>query len=131
MCIRDSTVRGQCLRNRRWCHQYNHERPHEALGMQVPAALYRKSWRKMPRRMKAWRYPRGWESRLVRSKGMITFYGQSRFVGEAFEAERIGLKPLRRRVWEVYFGPLLVGELWESKTGAIRAAYYRRRGRRR
>lgn len=125
------TVRGQCLRNRRWCHQYNHERPHEALGMQVPAALYRKSWRKMPRRMKAWRYPRGWESRLVRSKGMITFYGQSRFVGEAFEAERVGLKPLRRRVWEVYFGPLLVGELWESETGAIRAAYYRRRGRRR
>src|SRR4051812_45127460 len=45
------TLSGQQRRTRQWCREYNFERPHEALGMEVPAAHYRKSRRKMPGRL--------------------------------------------------------------------------------
>ena len=50
-------------------------------------------------------------------------------MGEAFEGERVGLKRTRIGVGEVYFGPRVIGELWDSEGGGIRAAWYRRRGR--
>ena len=37
----------------------------------------------------------------------------------------MGLKPLRRGIWNVYFGPILIGELHEKEKGGIRLAQYR------
>lgn len=120
------TVRAQKRRSENWRRQYNAGRPHEALAMRVPAELYGKSQRWLPGRLKPWKYAAGWASRLVRSKGQISLQGRSRFVGEAFERERVGLKWGRPGVWEVYFGPLLIGELWDrDSTPGIRAAWYR------
>jgi transposase InsO family protein len=124
------TLRAQKRRSERWRWHYNRQRPHEGLGMRVPAAGYRKSRRRLPKRLKPWRYRQSWESRLVRSHGSISWQGRSRFIGEAFEGERVGLRLKRSGVWEVYFGPLPIGELWDAETGAIRAAWYRRRRRR-
>jgi transposase InsO family protein len=123
------TMAGQSKRSQRWRWSYNHERPHEALGMRVPAARYRRSWRRLPARLRPWRYPRGWLSRLVKGKGMISLKGRGRFVGEAFEGERVGLRQRRAGVWEVHYGPLLLGELWARETGGIRAIWYRKRVR--
>lgn len=120
------SLRAQKRRSEQWRQEYNQGRPHEALGMMVPAAIYRKSSRVLPLREKPWSYQVGWESRLIRSKGMISFHGRSRFVGEAFEGERVGLKRSRTAVWEVYFGPHLIGELWDNEAGGIRAVWYRR-----
>lgn len=126
-----ANLRGQKRRSERWRKHYNRERPHEALAMQVPASLYRKSRRGLPKKLRHWRYARGWESRLVRGKGMISFNGRGRFIGEAFEGERVGLKRTRDGVWEVYFGTLQIGELWEHDGApGIRAAWYSRRRRR-
>jgi putative transposase len=122
-----ATPRAQQRRSNRWGWGYNHERPHEALGMEVPAALYRKSRRRMPKRLKPWTYPPAWSSRRVKGKGMIHFDGRARYVGEAFEQERVGLKRVRAGVWEVYFGPWLIGELWDADAGGIRAVTYRKR----
>lgn len=120
------TQRGQQRRSERWREHYNHERPHEGLGMRVPAELYRASRRRL-RPVKPWRYPRTWESRLVRSHGQITFRGRSRFVGEAFEGERVGLEPRAPGVWRVHFGPLIAGELWAEDAGGLRAVRYSQR----
>lgn len=126
-----ASLRAQKVRTQRWVRHYNQERPHEGLGMRVPAELYHQSQRKLPPRIEPWRYEAGWESRLVKGKGMISFQGRGRFVGEAFEGERVGLRRTRVGVWEVYYGPLLVGELWDKDTTpGIRAAWFRR-GRRR
>lgn len=123
------SLQSQKRRSRRWQWRYNHARPHEALGMKVPAAVYRPSPRKMPGKLLPWRYPKQWRSRRVKGKGMISLDGRGRFIGEAFEGERIGLKPVRRGVDEVYFGPLLLGELWANETTGIRARWYRKRSR--
>jgi transposase InsO family protein len=125
-----ASVRGQKQRTRRWCREYNYTRPHEALGMGVPGDYYRKSRRKMPDRMKPWKYVVGWESRLVKGKGMISLDGRSRFVGEAFEKERVGLKRVPPGKWEMYFGPWLVGELHDVDAGGIRAVVYRKKKKR-
>jgi putative transposase len=123
------SLRAQKRRSEQWRQQYNEARPHEALGMAVRADSYRKSPRALPAKPVPWRYEAGWESRLVKGKGMIHCRGRGRFVGEAFEGERVGLKRTRIGVWEVYFGPRLIGELWDSEGGGIRAAWYRRKGR--
>jgi putative transposase len=125
------TFKAQGRRSERWRQYYNQERPHEGLAMRVPAERYRPSRRHLPRRLRPWRYGRGWHSRLVKGKGMISFEGRARFIGEAFEGERVGLKRKRPGVWEIYFGSLRIGELWDRDgTTGIRAVWHRRRRRR-
>ena len=118
------TLRAQEMRSARWCKEYNQERPHEGLGMKVPADIYRRSRRRMPPRLKTLLYPKDFESRLVRGHGTINLKGRVRFVGEAFEKERIGLKGAREGIYEVYFGRHLIGELWNSDAQGIRAVTY-------
>jgi transposase InsO family protein len=124
-----ATLAAQKRRTARWRHRYNHARPHEALGMAVPAESYRKSRRKLPAQSRPWRYPRGWSSRLVKGKGMISLEGNGRYIGEAFEGERVGLQRCGA-VWHVYFGPLLLGQLHAHLLTGIQATWFRKRNRR-
>jgi putative transposase len=116
----------QRRRSAQWLWHYNHQRPHEALGMKVPAELFRKNQRQMPARMRPWTYPAGWLKRWVKGNGEITWRGTRRYVGEAFVKDYVGLKPIRRGTWNAYFGPLLIGQLFEQESGSIRMAQYRR-----
>jgi putative transposase len=125
------TLRAQQTRSERWRRAYNEQRPHEAIGMRVPAQLYQRSRRHLPARPRAWTYPRHWASRLVKGNGMIHWQGRVRFIGEAFVGERIGLTPPQGGVREVYFGPLLLGELCAHDRDGIRARWYRQKRRRR
>jgi putative transposase len=118
---------GQQRRGTRWLKHYNEERPHEALGMEVPASYYRSSRRRLPKQILPWKYPGGWTSRWVRGNGEINWLGKRRFVGEAFVGDYVGLKAMRRGIWRVYFGPLLLGELHEEENGSLRTAKYRHR----
>jgi transposase InsO family protein len=113
------TLRAQRRRTREWMRIYNHDRPHESIGMRPPAALLRRNPRRLPARLRPWRYPRGWLTRLVKGKGMISLFGRGRYVGEAFEGERVGLKPARPDSWEVYLGPHLLGELLHAHSNAL------------
>jgi putative transposase len=115
----------QQRRSNRWLRQYNELRAHEALKMDVPAAHYEKSRRKLPQKIKPWKYPAGWVRRWVKGNGEISWRGNRRFIGEAFVRDYVGLKPKKRGVWRVYFGPILVGELHENETGNIRTAKYK------
>jgi putative transposase len=114
----------QQRRSNVWLRQYNEERPHEALAMEVPASQYKKSRRKMPGRKSSWGYPKGWQRRWVKGNGEIGWRGKKRFVGEAFVRDYVGLKAIKWGVWRVYFGPKLVGELHEKEHGSIRTARY-------
>lgn len=119
------TLRAQKRRTKAWVRIYNELRPHESLAMLCPAQLYAKSARRMPTLLQPLRYPRHWLSRLVKGKGMINLHGRGRFIGEAFERERIGLKRTPSG-WEVYFGELLIGLLLAAENTGIHAVQYRR-----
>ena len=117
-------LRAQQRRTDRWVRIYNLIRPHEGLGQRTPAEVYRP--KAMARRTAVLSYPKGWEVRRVRSNGQIKWRGRKRFVGEAFVGYRLGIKPKARSGWEVYFGSLLIGELWCSDQGGMRPAKYAR-----
>jgi hypothetical protein len=121
------TRQGQQHRTSGWVKQYNHIRPHEALGQAVPAKKYRRSSKRFSPYRRSLRYPAGWLRRQVRSNGEIRWRGRKRFIGEAFVKHRVGLKPLKKGVQAVYFGPLLIGHLHDDDHGAMRPAVYQRR----
>lgn len=122
----EPTRRAQQQRSAQWLRHYNGQRPHEALGMKTPAKVFQRNRRRM-KEVRPWSYPRGWERRWVKGNGEITRQGARRYIGEAFVRDYVGLKPVRAGVWEVYFGPKLVGELRENESGRIRMAKYARR----
>jgi transposase InsO family protein len=72
---------------------YNHERPHEALGLAVPAARYRASPRGWPARLLEPEYATGTSVRPVKSKGEITFRNRFYYVGRAFAGCNVALHP--------------------------------------
>lgn len=109
-----------------WMAHYNRQRPHQGLAMKTPAEVFEPNRRKL-KATRAWTYPRGWERKWVRANGEISINGSRRFVGEAFVRDYVGLKPVRIGVAEVYFGPMLVGELHAHDTGSVRMAKYARR----
>lgn len=121
------TVRGQQHRTTVWLRGYNGLRPHEALGQKTPAQLYRKSQRPFPCALPSLKYPASYRVRQIRSNGEIRWRGRKRFIGEAFVRQSVGLKRLRRGIYAVYFGRLLVGHLHDKDGGAMRPALYQHR----
>lgn len=122
----ERTRLAQQRRSDRWLRDYNERRPHEGIGMKRPAEMFQRNPRRLPKRIDRWKYPARWPRRWVKGNGEINWRGVRRFVGEAFVRDYVGLKPMGRGKWSVYFGPVLVGEWYEKEAGRIRMARYRR-----
>jgi putative transposase len=90
----------------RWRTVYNLERPHQALGQDVPASRYRPSLRAMPERLPSPEYPDGEIVRTVgASKDYISFQGRLCKVPQAFRGERVAVRPLNADgQYGVFFG---------------------------
>jgi putative transposase len=76
-----------------WRNSYNHERPHEALGMRVPAELYEPSPRRYESGELSLEYPLGYLRRRVQAKGGIRLRGVWVQVSEALAGWDVGLQP--------------------------------------
>jgi transposase InsO family protein len=78
-----------------WRSVYNLERPHEALGQEVPASRYRPSPRAMPAHLPQVDYD---EHEIVRTvgttKAYVSFKGQRWKIPQAFCGERLAIRPL-------------------------------------
>lgn len=90
----------------RWRHVYNHERPHQALGQEVPASRYRPSFRSMPQKPYDPEYNIGDILRTVgTTKPFVSFKGKLWLVPRAFQGERVALRPLSRDgLYGIFFG---------------------------
>ena len=73
--------------------RYNERRPHESLGMEVPASRYRPSERKYPEQLPPVEYDEGDQVRRVQKGGWISYRGREWRVGRAFEGERVAVRP--------------------------------------
>jgi hypothetical protein len=96
----------------RFRQRYNHERPHYSLNGDTPASRYRPSVRALPAHLHLPEYS-DMEVRTVRAKGVITFGNQTWYIGEAFSALPLGLRPSPQAdgQWEVYFAHFKLGLL--------------------
>ncbi|HEX2685573.1 MAG TPA: IS481 family transposase [Kofleriaceae bacterium] len=96
-----------------WRELYNHERPHEALGLAVPASRYRVSPRPMPRKLLEPEYTSDDIVRRVgTTKSYISFKGRLWAVPQAFLGERVALRPMDDKgCYGIFFGAREIARL--------------------
>jgi transposase InsO family protein len=101
--------RGQQRELDRFRHDYNHVRPHEALGMETPASVYEPSPRAYPVRLPEVEYPDTMLARTIKSHGHFRWKKHDVFLSEVLWGERVGLLPVDDDCFTVYFAHVPLG----------------------
>ena len=96
----------------RWRMIYNLERPHEALGMDVPAQHYQPSQRPFPQTLPPIEYAPGDAVRKVQAKGEICFRGHVFRISKALRGYPVALRPTPDDgVYSVHFCQIHVADI--------------------
>jgi transposase InsO family protein len=88
-----------------WRSVYNHERPHEGIGMQTPAQRYRPSSLSMPASLPPIEYASGDQVRKVHQGGWLHFQKREVKVSKALAGQPVALRPNANEdgLFEVFF----------------------------
>jgi putative transposase len=101
----------------RWRHEFNHARPHEALGNELPASLFQPSPRPFPDELADPEYPHDFEVRRVRQGGSFRFRKMEMGLGSVLRREAIGLEEIDDGRFQIWFGPIYLGLLTDLGRG--------------
>lgn len=85
-------------------HEYNYERPHEALDKKTPGSIYEASPRRFPEKLREPEYDLGVEVRTVRHNGEFKFKSNHYFLSELLVGEKIGFIEAADGKYEIRFG---------------------------
>lgn len=98
-------------------NDYNHIRPHEALGMRRPNAVHEKSRRSYDGRIHEWDYDRDLEVRMVSANGFVR-WKTTRWISISTSlcGKMIGMKEVDDGIYELYYRHVLLG-YFSDKTG--------------
>jgi putative transposase len=96
---------------------YNHERPHQTLGMKVPADLYARSTR-VYRGLEDVRYPFADTTVTVTHCGRICFRGRKINLSHVFAGQQVGVTQVGDHVWLVTFMHYDVGH-FDDEAGRV------------
>lgn len=92
-------------------HDYNFERPHEALGMKTPASCYQPSRRVWDGVLRPPEYDRKeMDVRKVCQSGCIWLQGAEYYIGQTLTGEYVGVKGNKNDELEIYYGPVYLGK---------------------
>lgn len=86
----------------RWLVEFNHVRPHAALGGKTPGEVYRVS-EKRPIALALPNYAPEWRTRRVATTGGISFDGDHIFISIALAGKLIGLRYDGGLRWRAFF----------------------------
>jgi transposase InsO family protein len=92
-----------------WRREFNEERPHEALGMRMPAEVYCDSTRRWNGAVEQVSYTSA-QTRRVHPRGTICYAGARIFLSTALAGWDVGLQAVDG-THEVYFAQLLLGQI--------------------
>jgi len=91
-------------------HEYNHLRPHQALGMQTPASRWQPSARRFQPDPPDWNYTADIEPFRLSNQGQLRWAGQRWEISRALRHQLVGVQRVHNRVL-VYFCNAVVREL--------------------
>jgi transposase InsO family protein len=112
----------------RWRKEFNEERPHEALGMRVPADVYQASARRLDERIKPRLYDPGTRTLPVSAAGFVALNGGSCYVGESFAGVDVALeRDEESGLLLVRYANVKLGSLDESANARLRPTAYAER----
>jgi hypothetical protein len=102
-------------------HEYNCERPHEALGQKTPASVYYASARTYPIRLPQIEYDDDVVVKRVRHSGELYWKGRFIHISKILAQEPIALKQTDDHLWSISFSFYPLGILNEV-TGKVSPA---------
>ena len=94
-----------------FCLEYNEERPHEGLDMNVPTSKYSNSNRPYPKQIPPVDYDLEYTVRSVRSNGEIKYGGEMYYLSDVLAGEKVGLKEKEDGQQVIFFSYLPVAIL--------------------
>ena len=95
-----------------WRGRYNHERPHEALGLATPGERYRPSSRAFPEVPAPIDYAPGDQVRKVAGDGFISFKNRPWRISKALRGQPVALRPTDQDgVYAIYYCAHRIGAL--------------------
>jgi transposase InsO family protein len=97
----------------RFRHEFNDERPHEALAQKTPAKLYVTSARSYPQGLREPGYGEDFLVRRTDEKGRLQRKKKKLVIARCLGHEPIGLRLIDDDRWELFYGPVLLGILDE------------------
>lgn len=108
-------LREQSRRFKNFQHQFNEERPHEALGDATPADHYTASSRRFDGILREPEYGSEYQVRRVRHNGDIRWRNRTIYVNQALVGELVGLIENGADGWTLSFGPILLGTIGHNE----------------
>jgi putative transposase len=86
-------------------HEYNHERPHEALGQTPPVRHHLPSLRPFPEHLPELTYPLHDRTIVLSPSGHLRLAGRNGayFIASALGGEHVGLREIEDRIWLVTY----------------------------
>ena len=104
----------------RFRREYNEQRPHEALNMETPGAVYARSSREYPARVPEPEYGSAFQVRRVGKRGVFSWKHEHVFVSETLIGESIGLLPIDDRFYTVSFAAFPIARFDSYKRVIVR-----------
>ena len=106
----------QLSRIKYFVDEFNFERPHEALGLEVPASWYEPSRRIWDGKLRSPEYDTSEVLvRKVGQNGCIYMNQNDSYIGSVISGEYVGLKQIDEDSYRVFYGPVFLGTLLNKK----------------
>jgi transposase InsO family protein len=96
-----------------WRREYNHERPHQALGQRCPAEFYNNSERRFESTPEDLVYEHPLQPRKVQNSGDFKWLDRNIWLSSALAGWSVGVEPGFGNETRVWFGRLLLGHIDE------------------
>ncbi len=109
-------LKAQQRRLNRFVKEYNHERPHEALGMETPASKHSFSARPFPEKTPRFDYNPNLKVLKVTQNGAIrwkSYYWV--YLTAALKGKYVGIEELGNGIWKVFYRNVFLGFFNENE----------------
>ena len=118
-----STIQAQQRRFNAFRREYNQLRPHEAIQQKTPGSIYVPSPRAYPKTLPEMNYPDYYDVRKVAPSGVAYWRGKLVYVSNLLRGQLVGLNEIDDGIWEVFFGPVSLGQFDEHRIHSKTQAY--------